>query len=254
MSLHYRRYIVAIGGLVLTAGLFTSEASAISLRVLGPGGMQSMRRNGIVGNPVMNHFNSLNGFSMNPYVNLMWMWMSRFPMRAYGMPYSGAGGYPMMSTAGPYAGYQPQPMGPVYQPAQSSNGYAPSTASQSSESSLRTAGKDQLSSLRQFAGGLSWPQALRYFTSDGNLKELREGIDRQVEGVLKQQDGRSASVSQLDELKKDVDSLRRRFERQSYDLPMTSQQETDARRFLAKLKSTLDLVPTAKPASGGAKQ
>jgi hypothetical protein len=195
----------------------------------------------------MNHFNSLNGFSMNPYMNLLWM--SRFPASSYGgssgIPYSGSGGYPMMMSYGQYAP-QTQPAGPAYQPNQSGDGYASSSKAQTSESSLRTAGKDQLASLRLFAGGLSWPQALRYFTSDGNLKELREGIDRQIESVLSKQDGQSVSTAQLDELKGDVDNLRKRFVRQSYDLPMTSQQETDARRFLAKLKSAIEQVSTAK--------
>ena len=246
MSLHPRRFVLVIGSLVLTAGLFTPDALAVSMRMMGPGGMQSMRPNGMVGNPVMNHFNSLNGFSMNPYMNLLRM--SRFLTNPYGMPYSGSGGYggyPMMMSYGQYAP-QTQPAGPAYQPNQSGDGYAPSSKAQTSESSLRTAGKDQLASLRLFAGGLSWPQALRYFTTDGNLKELREGIDRQIESVLKQQDGQSVSAAQLDELKGDVDNLRKRFVRQSYDLPMTSQQETDARQFLAKLKSAIEQVPTGK--------
>ena len=251
MSLHPRRFVLVIGSLVLTAGLFTPDALAVSMRVMGPGGMQSMRPNSMVGNPVMNHFNSLNGFSMNPYMNLLRM--SHIPMNSYGMSYSGSGGYPMMMSYGQYPP-QTQPAGPAYQPNQSGDGYAPSSKAQTSESTLRTAGKDQLTSLRLFAGGLSWPQALRYFTSDGNLKELREGIDRQIESVLKKQDGQSVSAAQLDELKGNVDDLRKRFVRQSYDLPMTSQQETDARRFLAKLKSALEQVPTAKAASAGPKQ
>jgi hypothetical protein len=254
MSLHPRRFVLVIGSLVLTAGLFTPDASAVSMRVMGPGGMQSMRPNGMVGNPVMNHFNSLNGFSMNPYLNLLRM--SHFPMNSYGMPYSGSGGnggYPMMMSYGQYAP-QTQPAGPAYQPNQSGDGYASSSKEQTSESTLRTAKKDQLTSLRLFAGGLAWPQALRYFTNDGNLKELREGIDRQIESVLNKQDGQSVPESQLAELKRDVANLRKRFEGQAYDLPMTSQQETDARRFLAKLKSALEQVPPGKAASGGSKQ
>jgi hypothetical protein len=104
-----------------------------------------------------------------------------------------------------------------------------------------------------FAGGLDWPRALRYFTSDGNLKELREEIDSQVERLLARQDGRPFSSDLLDGLKGDVDKLRRRFVAQSYDLPMTTQQETDARQFLGKLKSALEQFSTSAADSSSPK-
>jgi hypothetical protein len=57
-------------------------------------------------------------------------------------------------------------------------------SSQDTKNSQPTAGYSQLETLRLFAGGLDWPRALCYFTSDGNLQELREEIDSQVERLL----------------------------------------------------------------------
>jgi hypothetical protein len=122
-------------------------------------------------------------------------------------------------------------------------------SSQDTKNSPTTAGYSQLEAMRQFVGGLDWPRALRYFTSDGNLKELREEIDSQVDRLLARQEGRPGSSDLLDGLKGDVDKLRKRFIAQSYDLPMTSQQETDARRFLGRLMPALEQFSTSAAVS-----
>jgi hypothetical protein len=227
-------------------GLLTPNASAQMFFPSGFNSMHSMRPSGM---PILPHLNpSLypGGFGLNPNMSIL-MGLNRYPMSPYAMfPVGPVGNY-MVPTGTAY-GYQPSRMNATSQLPSSGDGYASISASKDEKSTLRTTGNTQLKSLRQFAGGLSWPRALFYFTSDGKLKELREGIDSKVEALVAQEDGKPVAADTLEGLKKDVEDLRKRFIAQSYDLAMTSQQETDARRFLGKLKSALEGFPTA-PAS-----
>jgi hypothetical protein len=231
------RFVVVFGSAVLTAGLLTPIAAAQKGRSMGFGSMQSMRPSVMMGMPSMGRNTFMGGVGMNPNLNTM-MGMGRYSASPYGMPSAGQGGNSMMSAGGGY-GSHPQQMSAPSQSYGAGDGYAQSSSSQGAGSSQQTAGRNQLTTLRLFAGGLAWPVALRYMTSDGSLKELREGIDAQVENLLTRQDGQPVPADLLEELKGDVDKLRKCFARQSYDLPMSSQQETDARRFLGKLKSAV---------------
>jgi hypothetical protein len=185
------------------------------------------------------------GFGLNAYRTLGGM--GRNYLSQYGSSGAGQGSYAGGGPGGGGGGGQPQGGG-APSPAAGA-GYVPIYSSQDTKNSQPTAGYNQLETLRLFAGGLDWPRALRYFTSDGNLLELREEIDAQVERLLARRDGRPGSSDLLDKLKSDVDKLRKRFRAQSYDLPMTSQQETDARRFLEKLNSALEQFSTSAAVS-----
>jgi hypothetical protein len=246
MSFSVHRLIV-IGSAVLTAGLFTPVAAAQKGRSMGFGSMQSMRPSGMMGMPSMGRNTFMGGVGMNPNVNMM-MGMGRYSASPYSMSAASQGGNSGMSSGGGY-GSQSRPMSAPNQPNGSGDGYAPTSSSAGAGSSQPTAERNQLMTLRLFAGGLAWPVALRYLTGDGSWKELREGIDEQVEGLLMRQDGQPVPADLLERLTGDVDKLRKHLERQSYDMPTTSQQNTDARRFLAKLRSAVGQFPIITAAS-----
>jgi hypothetical protein len=94
---------------------------------------------------------------------------------------------------------------------------------------------------------------LRYLTSEGNWKELREGIDAQVEELLTRQDGQPVPANLLEGLKGNVEKLRKHLDRESYDMPTSSQQEADARSFLRKLRSAIGQFPVLTSAATGTK-
>jgi hypothetical protein len=206
--------------------------------------MQSTRPSGMMGMMSLTQSSFPRGFGFNAYQSLAGMG------RNYPSPYGAAGaGQGSYAGAGSGGGGGGQPQGGSAPSPAAGTGYAPVYSSQGTSNSVPTPGYSQLETLRLFAGGLDWPRALRYFTSDGNLKALRQGIDSQVEGLLARQGSRPVSSDLLDGLKGDVDKLRRRFVAQSYDLPMTTQQETDACRFLEKLKSALEQFSTSAAVS-----
>jgi hypothetical protein len=250
MSFSVHRLIL-IGSAVLTAGLLTPVAAAQKGRSMGFGSMQSMRPSGMMGMPSMGRSTFMGGVGMNPNMNMM-MGMGRYSTSPYRMSASGQGGNSGMSSGGGY-GSQSQPMSAPYQPNGSGDGSAPPSSSTGAGNSQPTAERNQLMSLRLFAGGLAWPVALRYLTSDGSWKELREGIDEQVEGLLTRQDGQPVPAVLLERLTWDVDKLRKHLEGQIYDMPTTSQQEADARRFLGKLRSAVGQFPTTSAASASPK-
>jgi hypothetical protein len=250
MSFSVHRLIV-IGSVVLTAGLLTPVAVAQNGRSMGFGSMQSMRPSGMMGMPSMGRTPFMGGVGMNLNMNRM-MGMGRYSASPYGMTSAGQGGNSTMSSGGGY-GSQSRPMSAPNQPNGSGDGYALTSSSTGAGSSQRTGGRTQLMTLRLFAGGLAWPVALRYLTRDGRWKELREGIDVQVEGLLTRQDGQPVPADLLEALKGDVDKLRKHLERQSYDMPTTSQQEADARRFLGKLRSAVGEFPSTPAASASSK-
>jgi hypothetical protein len=240
MILFANHLAIRIVSSVLTMGLLTPFAAA------------QMGRNmpsGMMGIPSMSRSTFMGGVGMNPNMRMM-MSMGRTSMSPYGMSSASQGGNTGMSSGGGY-GSQSRPMSAPNQPNASGDGYAPGSFSTDAGSSQQTARRNQLTALRLFAGGLAWPVALRYLTSDGTWKELREKIDVQVEGLLTRQDGQPVSADLLEALKGDVDKLRKHLERQIYDMPTTSQQEDDARRFLGKLRSAVGLFPStpAAPAS-----
>jgi hypothetical protein len=240
-----RRYAFLIISSALTVGPLTPAARAQHSRAMNGGSMQSTRPSGMMGMMSKNRGNFPGGFGLNAYRALAGM--GRNYMSPYGATGGGQGGYGGGGAGGGGGGGQSQ--GGGYPTSTSGAGYAPMYPLQDTKNYPQAAGYSQLEALRLFAGGLDWPRALRYFTSDGNLKELREEIDSQVERLLARKDGRPASSDQLDGLKGDVDKLRKRFIAQSYDLPMTSQQETDARRFLGKLKSALEQISASAAVS-----
>jgi hypothetical protein len=242
MSFSSRRYAFLIASSALTVGLLTPTARAQHVRAMSGGSMQSARPSGMMGMMPRSRSNFSGGFGLNGYRALGGM--GRNYPSSYGATGGGQGSYGGGAGGGGGGGQSQGGSAPA-----AGAGYVPIYPSQATKNSLSTAGSSQLETLRLFAGGLDWPRALRYFTSDGNLKELREEIDSQVERLLARQDGRPGASDLLDGLKGDVDKLRKRFIAQSYDLPMTSQQETDARRFLGKLISALEQLSTSAAAS-----
>ena len=204
--------------------------------------MQFTRPSGMMGMMSRNRSNFSGGFGLNAYRALGGI--GRNYPSSYGATGGGQGSYGGGAGGGGGGGQSQGGSAPA-----AGAGYVPIYPSQDTKNSLSTVGSSQLETLRLFAGGLDWPRALRYFTSDGNLKELREEIDSQVERLLARQGGRPGVSDLLDGLKGDVDKLRKRFIAQSYDLPMTSQQETDARRFLGKLKSALEQISASAAVS-----
>jgi hypothetical protein len=162
------------------------------------------------------------------------------PMQLSRMPGGGQGGSPMMGSGSgaPSAGYPT--MGGYYQPYESADGYGrPTLSTADTGSAQQTSRTQELTALRRYGGGLDWPVALRYLTREDDWKELRERIDARVEQVLGQPAGRSLPEDALQDLKQDVKRLRQHFERQGEDLPTTSRQANDARRFLRKVQSAL---------------
>ena len=244
MSFSSRRYAFLIASSALTVGLLTPTARAQHVRAMSGGSMQSPRPFGMMGMMPRSRSNFSGGFGLNGYRALGGM--GRNYPSSYGATGGGQGSYG--GGAGGGGGGGQSQGGGASSPA-SGAGYVPMYSSQDTKNSPPTAGYSQLEALRLFAGGLDWPRALRYFTSDGNLKELREEIDSQVDRLLARTEGRPGSSDLLDGLKGDVDKLRKRFVAQSYDLPMTSQQETDARRFLGKLMSALEQFSTGAAVS-----
>jgi hypothetical protein len=240
MFVSSRRYALIILSSVLTVVLLTPAARAQRVRAMNGGAMQSPRPFGMMGMMPMTRSGFPGGFGLNSYQALAAM--GRNYLSPYGAAGAGQGSYTGAGSGGGGGGRRQGGSAPSQT---GGTGYAPAYSSQDSRNSQPTAGYSRLETLRLFAGGLDWPRALRYFTSVGNLKELREEIDSQVERLLARQDGRPASTELLDELKSDVDKLRRRFVAQSYDLPMTTQQEADARQFLGKLQSALEQFSTS---------
>jgi len=232
MILSVNRFAILIVSSALTMGLLSPFAAAQMGRGMRSGSMgmsSSMGRNTFMGN-----------VGMFPNRNMM-MGMGRNSASASGMRSAGQGGNSGMNSGGGY-GSSSQPMSAAYRPYESSDGYTSMSASPGAGRSQQPAGKNQLTSLRQLASGLAWPVSLRYLTSDGSWKEVREEIDVQVEGLLTQQDGQPVPVNVLDGLKGNVDKLRKHLDRQSYDMPATSQQEADARRFLGLLTSAVGQI------------
>jgi hypothetical protein len=227
---------------LLTVELLTPPALAQITYPMGFNSMHNGRFFGGMGMPWMGR----GSFGMYPNMSAM-MGLNRYSMSPYSMaPMGQMGGY--MTAPGSSYGSQPSRLNASYQLPGSGDGYASATNSQDGKSTLKTTGSSQLKSLRQSVGGLSWPRALYYFTSDGKLKDLRVGIDTQVEALLALEDSKPGAADMVDGLKKDVESLQKRFLAQIFDLSMTSQQETDARQFLSRLKTALAQFPTA-PAS-----
>jgi hypothetical protein len=87
--------------------------------------------------------------------------------------------------------------------------------------------------------------ALRYLTRNDDWKELRERIDTRVEGLLEHKSASAVPADLLQGINDDLASLQRHFDRESVDMPMSRQQETDARRFLRKVKDVLGQFPTS---------
>ena len=249
MIFSLRRYAFLIVSSALTMGLLTPAARAQRGRAMNGGSMQSSRPSGMMGMMSMPRSTFPGGFGLNADRTLGGM--GRNNLNQYGSSGAGQGGNAGGGASGGGGGGQTQGGG-APSPAAGA-GYVPMYPSQDTKNSPAAAGYNQLETLRLFAGGLDWPRALRYFTSDGNLKELREEIDSQVDRLLARTEGRPGSSDLLDGLKGDVDKLRKRFIAQSYDLPMTSQQETDARRFLGKLTAALEQFSTSAAVSTSSK-
>jgi hypothetical protein len=246
MFITSHRFVTAIGFTVLTGLTLSPPAPAQMPHAMSFNSAQMVRPLGMMGLPSMGRPAFMIGMGMNP--NMGMMGLNHVPMSPLGMPYAGAAGN---YTMAPGTGYSQQPsqLNAYNQLPGTGPGYASISSSQDTKSSKESAGKTELKTLRLFAGGLSWPRALHYFTNDGNLKELRDGIDTQVETLLAREDGKPVPTDLLDGLKGNVDKLRKRFVAQSYDIPMTSQQEADARRFLSKLKSALEHFSTTAAVS-----
>jgi hypothetical protein len=95
--------------------------------------------------------------------------------------------------------------------------------------------------------------ALRYLTREGHGKELREGIDAQVDELLTRQDAQLVPADFLEGLVGNVDKLRKHLDLESHDMPTTRQQEADARSFLGKLRSAIGQFPVLPSAATGTK-
>ena len=102
---------------------------------------------------------------------------------------------------------------------------------------------DPFVALRGHPRGLAWPVALRYLTRDSVWKETRERIDAQVDQLAPAKAGKVSSAALLPAVQDDVAKLRRHFYSQGDDMPVSRQQEADARRFLDRLRDVLDHFP-----------
>jgi hypothetical protein len=243
MILSANRFGILIVSSALTMGLLTPFAAAQMGRGMRSGSMgmsSSMGPNTFMG-----------GIGMGANRNMM-MGMGRNSASPSGMPSGRQAGNSAMNSGGGN-GSASQSAHASYGPYQSNDGYASMYTSQGAGSSQQTAGRNELTYLRQFAGGLAWPMALRYLTREDYWKELREGIDAQVEELLSRQDGQPVPANLLEGLKGNVDKLRKRLDRESYDMPTTSRQEADARSFLGKLRSAVGQFPVLASAATGTK-
>jgi len=199
--------------------------------------MQSMRPLGMMGMPSMGRVGLMMGGMPNfgPTMNGMGGVSGRgqgTTMAQGGVPAtSGSGGYgsgAARMTSQPYS-YSPDA------------GYE--TANRESTRAPRAPGRDQLAALRGPGGGLSWPVALRYLTRDGAWKETRERIDSSIGVLLASKADASGAARVLSDLQEDVGKMRRHFDRQGDDTPVTRQQEAEARRFLNEVRDALLQFP-----------
>ena len=243
MILSTNRFAILIVSSALTMGLLTPFAAAQMSRGMRSGSMgmsSSMGRNTF-----------MSGVGMGTNRNMM-MGMGRNAVSPSGMTSGRQGSNSAMNSGGGYSS-SAQPTSATYESYQSNDGYASTYSSPGGGSSQQAAGRNELTNLRQVAGGLAWPVALRYLTREAPGKELRERIDAQVGELLTRQDGQPAPADFLEGLKGNVDKLRKHLDRESYDMPTTSQQEADARSFLGKLRSAVGQFPLLTSAAHGKK-
>jgi hypothetical protein len=243
MILCTNRFAFLIVCSALTMGLLTQFAAAQMGRGMRSGSMgmsSSMGRNTFMG-----------GVGMGTNRNMI-MGMGGNAMSPSGMTSGRQGSNSTMNSGGGH-GSSAQPTSASYGSFQSNDGYASMYTSPGGGSSRQATGRNELTNLRQFAGGLAWPVALRYLTREGPGKELRERIDAQVGELLTRQDGQPVPAGFLEGLKGNVDKLRKHLDRESYDMPTTSQQEADARSFLGKLRSAVGQFPLLTSAAYGTK-
>jgi len=249
MRFSVRQFASLIVGSAVTVGAWAPSAHAQRGRTM-TGAMQSFRFTGTMNTTSTTRRSFTGGFGLNAYRGLYGLggnYPNRYLAAAAGQSGYGGAGSSYGGGGGGYGGGGGgggggQPQGGSAPPPSYGAAYDPNAAAREAKSSEESARTSQLRSLRLSAGGLDWPRALHYLTSDGSLRELREDIDAQVERVLARSSAKTVSSEQLANLKGDVDKLRRRFVAQSYDLPMTSQQEADSRRFLRHVASALEQV------------
>ena len=243
MILSANRFAFLIVSSALTIGLLTPFAAAQMGRGMRSGSMgmsSSMGRNTFMG-----------GVGMSTNRNVM-MGMGRTAVSPSGMTSGRQASNSAMNSGGGYAS-SAQPTSASYGSYQPNDGYASTYTSPGGGSSQQIAGRKELTSLRQFAGGLAWPLALRYLTRESPGKELRERIDTQVGELLTRQDSQPVPADFLEGLKENVDKLRKHLDRESNDMPTTRQQEADARSFLGKLRSAVGQFPLLTSAAYGTK-
>jgi hypothetical protein len=200
--------------------------------------MQSMRPVGMMGMPSLGRVGLMMGGIRNfsPMMN----GTGGIPMRSPGMT-MGQGGSAAMSAG--YGGYGAGSARMTSQPSPYGTGAGYDTAKPDLASAPRSPGQAQLAALRGQARGLSWPVALRYLTRDGTWKETREQIDARVDELLTSKGSVSGSAAQVSEIRQGVAKVRQHFDRQGDDLPVTRQQEADARRFLNQVRDALQSFP-----------
>ena len=200
--------------------------------------MQSMRPVGMMGMPSLGRVGLMMGGIRNfsPMMN----GTGGIPMRSPGMT-MGQGGSAAMSAG--YGGYGAGSARMTSQPSPYGTGAGYDTAKPDLASAPRSPGQAQLAALRGQARGLSWPVALRYLTRDGTWKETREQIDARVDELLTSKGSVSGSAAQVSEIRQGVAKVSQHFDRQGDDMPVTRQQEADARRFLSKVRDALQLFP-----------
>jgi hypothetical protein len=189
---------------------------------VGMMGMPSMGRVGLMMGGMPHFGSTMNG-------------MAGVSVRGQAMPMA-QGGVPASSSSG---GYGSGAARMTSQPYSYWPGTGYDTANPDSTRAPRTPCRDQLEPLRGPGGGLSWPVALRYLTRDGDWKEAREQIDSRVGVLLASKAGASSAAGLLSDVREDVGKLRRHLDRQGDDMPVTRQQEADARRFLNKVRDAL---------------
>ena len=232
-----------------------AAGSALAAILIAPAGapaqmsgrqMQSMRPVGMMGMPSMGRI----GFMMGgvPGSNPTMSGIGGVPMRSPGMPMGQGGGSPMSSG---YGGYGAGSARMTSQPSPYGAGTGYETA-RPEPATPRSPGRDQLATLRGYAGGLAWPLALRYLTRDGAWKGTREQIDARIDELLASKGGVSGSAAQVSEIRQGVAKVSQYFDRQGDDMPVTRQQEADARRFLRKVRDALQLFPA--PGTNSANQ
>jgi hypothetical protein len=89
-----------------------------------------------------------------------------------------------------------------------------------------------LATMRRHGGGLDWPIGLRTLPPTDSMKELREELDGIVESILRTPADQPLPVDVFQAAARGIERVAAQFQRKSIDMPLSSAQERDARKFL----------------------